>query len=135
MASQEELTASLNSWVAKLEDPTYKEKFASFEKTLQFNFTDQEFHILMVFKDGVCELMDGAVDSPDIVITTSTDTIMGISNKKIKPLMAFMSGKLKAKGSIRCYLMVAYGNQGAMQFSEARSWERMDTIYTYGKDL
>jgi hypothetical protein len=31
--------------------------------------------------------------------------------------------------------MVAYGNEGAMQFYEARSWERMDTIYTYGKDL
>lgn len=101
MASQEELIASLNTWVAKLDDPAYKDKFEGFEKTLQFNFTDQDFHILMIFKDQACELMDGAVDSPDIVITTATDTILGITDRKIKPLMAFMSGKLKAKGSIQ----------------------------------
>jgi ribosomal protein S18 acetylase RimI-like enzyme len=50
-------------------------------------------------------------------------------------LMDEVERRLKAKGCIRCYLMVAYGNEGAMQFYEARSWERMDTIYTYGKDL
>lgn len=50
-------------------------------------------------------------------------------------LMDEVERRLKAKGCLKCYLMVAAGNEGAFQFYEARSWERMDTIYTYSKEL
>jgi ribosomal protein S18 acetylase RimI-like enzyme len=50
-------------------------------------------------------------------------------------LMDEVERRLKAKGCLRCYLMVADDNEDAMRFYEARQWERMDTIYTYAKDL
>jgi ribosomal protein S18 acetylase RimI-like enzyme len=50
-------------------------------------------------------------------------------------LMDEVERRLKDKGCIRCYLMVAAGNDGAFQFYEDRNWERMETIYTYCKDL
>jgi putative sterol carrier protein len=106
MATQQELMETLKQWTAKLDDPAVKEKFAGFDKTLQFNFTDQQYNIRMVFAQQGCTLQDGAIDSPDIVITTSSDTIMGITQKKIKPLAAFMTGKLKAKGSMGDMLKV-----------------------------
>ena len=93
-------------WTCKLGDPAIKEKFAGFGKTLQFNCTDQPFNLHMVFADQRCVLKEGAVDNPDIVITTGTDTIVGISQKKIRPLPAFITGKLKATGSMTDMLKV-----------------------------
>jgi len=50
-------------------------------------------------------------------------------------LMDEVEKRLKGKGCLRCYLMVAEGNEEAMHYYEKRHWERMDTIITYGKDL
>jgi ribosomal protein S18 acetylase RimI-like enzyme len=50
-------------------------------------------------------------------------------------LMDEVERRLKAKGCIKCYLMVANDNESAMRFYEARQWERMDTITTFGKEL
>jgi ribosomal protein S18 acetylase RimI-like enzyme len=50
-------------------------------------------------------------------------------------LMNELEERLKAKGCIRCYLLVIIDNISAMQFYEKRGWERMDDVYTYGKDL
>lgn len=50
-------------------------------------------------------------------------------------LMEEVERRLKARGCIKCYLMVAEDNLSAMRFYEERKWERMDTIYTYGKEL
>ena len=43
--------------------------------------------------------------------------------------------RLKAKGCIRCYLLVTVENENAMRFYEKRGWEHMKNVYTYGKDL
>jgi N-acetylglutamate synthase len=50
-------------------------------------------------------------------------------------LMDEVERRLKSKGCLKCYLMVAEDNEDAMRFYEARKWERMDTIYTYSKEL
>jgi ribosomal protein S18 acetylase RimI-like enzyme len=50
-------------------------------------------------------------------------------------LMDELEGRLKAKGCIRCYLLVTVENESAMLFYEKRGWAHMKNIYTYGKDL
>ncbi len=50
-------------------------------------------------------------------------------------LMEEVERRLKAKGCLKCYLMVTVENDHAMRFYEARDWERMDSIYTYSKEL
>ncbi len=50
-------------------------------------------------------------------------------------LMDELEARLRAKGCIRCYLLVTIDNRAAMQFYERRGWKRMETVYTYGKDL
>ncbi len=106
MGVKEDLLAGLAKWTAKLDNPTIKEKFAGFDKTLQFNFPDQPFNIVMVFKDQKCELKEGAVPTPDMVITAKSEVILGITEGKIKPLPAFMTGKIKAKGGMQDMLKV-----------------------------
>jgi len=50
-------------------------------------------------------------------------------------LMDEVERRLKARGCLKCYLMVAVDNDNAMRFYKRRHWERMDTIYTYSKEL
>jgi ribosomal protein S18 acetylase RimI-like enzyme len=50
-------------------------------------------------------------------------------------LMDEVERRLKAKGCIRCYLMVAADNENAIRFYESRGWDQMDAIYTYAKDF
>jgi len=99
MDAKEDLINALSKWAAKLDDPVYKEKFKGFDKTLQFNFKDQPFNLLMIFKNETCELKEGSVPNPDIVIITSSHIILGIAKGEINPLKAFLSRKLKAKGN------------------------------------
>ncbi len=97
---------ALSKWTAKLENPKYKAQFEGFKKSLQFDFTDQPYHILMQFNDGSCELKEGSVQSPDITITTKTDVIMGITSKQVDPMKAFVTRKLKASGDMKSMLKV-----------------------------
>ena len=50
-------------------------------------------------------------------------------------LMDEVERRLKAKGCIRCYLMVAANNDNAIRFYKDRGWEDMDGIYTFAKDM
>ncbi len=50
-------------------------------------------------------------------------------------LMDEVERRLKAKGCLKCYLMVTADNENAMRFYQARQWERMSTIHTYAKEL
>ncbi|MCL4331279.1 MAG: SCP2 sterol-binding domain-containing protein [Candidatus Thermoplasmatota archaeon] len=44
---------------------------------------------------------------PDIVITASTDDVLGIMQKKLDPMEAYSSGKLKIKASLLDKLLMA----------------------------
>ena len=50
-------------------------------------------------------------------------------------LMDEVERRLKAKGCLKCYLMVTLENEYAMRFYEGRGWERMSTIHTYSKEF
>lgn len=50
-------------------------------------------------------------------------------------LMNELENRLRLKGCLRCYLLVTTDNENAMAFYQRRGWERMDTLFIYGKDL
>ena len=50
-------------------------------------------------------------------------------------LMSEVEQRLRARGCIRCYLLVTLDNETAIRFYEKRGWEHMDPIVTMGKDL
>jgi putative sterol carrier protein len=99
--TKEEVMTSLEKMIAKMEDPKYQSRFAEFNRTLQFHFTDNEdAACYIVFEGGAAIIKEGSVENPELVITTTTDTIMGIMDGTIGPTRAFMGGKIKAKGSM-----------------------------------
>ena len=50
-------------------------------------------------------------------------------------LMDEVERRLKARGCLKCYLMVIVENEYAMRFYEARGWERMSKVVTYCKEF
>ena len=103
---KDDLMAALGKWAAKLDDQNYKERFKGFDKTMQFNFTDAPINLLMIFKNETCTLKEGTVPNPDVVITSASETIFGITRGEISPTRAFMGGKLKAKGNMSDMLKI-----------------------------
>jgi putative sterol carrier protein len=102
MPTKDELIESLVKMVSKMEEPKLKERFADFNKTLQFHFTnDENATCYIIFEEGNATLKDGLAENPDFEITTTTDVIMEIIAKTLSPTRAFMSGKIKAKGAMK----------------------------------
>lgn len=50
-------------------------------------------------------------------------------------LMSELESRLRAKGCIRCYLLVTTDNDEAMHYYEKRGWKRMDWVVPYGKNF
>ncbi|OQY29190.1 MAG: hypothetical protein B6I38_08495 [Anaerolineaceae bacterium 4572_5.1] len=55
----------------------------------------------------------------------------GIAEKLVDEL----EQRLRAKGCIRYYLLVAKDNEAAIRFYEKHGWENMDDLAAYAKDL
>jgi ribosomal protein S18 acetylase RimI-like enzyme len=50
-------------------------------------------------------------------------------------LMDEIESRLRAKGCIRCFLMVLADNDEAIRYYEKHGWENMEHVLTYGKNL
>jgi len=86
---------------AKFDDPMLQEKMKGFTKSLQFVFTDTGKTYLMNIMDGKnATLKEEKLEKPDIQVTWSSDTFVGIQEKKVNATTAFMTGKVKIKGSM-----------------------------------
>ncbi len=86
---------------SKFDDPAIQEKMPGFTKTIQFVFTDTGKTYVMSIQDGKTALLEEKkLEKPDIQITWASDTFTGIQDKTVNATTAFMSGKLKVKGSM-----------------------------------
>ena len=54
----------------------------------------------VMVKNGTCQVNEGLHESPSVTLTMSTETWLGIVNKQINGIQAFMNGQLKATGDI-----------------------------------
>ena len=54
----------------------------------------------VVIKDDACQINEGTHESPDVILTMSAETWLGIVNRELNGMQAFLSDKLKASGDI-----------------------------------
>ena len=86
---------------ARFEQPETREAFQGFARTIQFVFTDlQRNFTLNIAQDGSASLAEETVPQPDIQVTTSSDTLAGILDRKVNPELAFVTRKLKVSGKM-----------------------------------
>lgn len=50
-------------------------------------------------------------------------------------LMDEVETRLRAKGCLKCYLMVLLDNPELENYYQRRGWGRMDTVHLFGKEL
>lgn len=51
-------------------------------------------------KGGTCQVQEGKAAAPTVTLTMSKDTWLGMVNRQINGIQAFMSGKLKLNGDM-----------------------------------
>jgi len=91
----------LNKIKSRLDDPTIKEKFKDFTKKIQFTFTDLNTSYLMDVVNGEARsLKEESIEKPDIMVTITSDVLLGILDKKMNPVTSYMTGKIKIKGAM-----------------------------------
>jgi len=101
MTTKKEIEDALNIVKLKFDDPNLKPRFVSFSKNMQFTFPDLNTTYLMKVDKGVVQsLKEESIPTPDIHVTIDSGILIDIMNKKINPMTAYQTGKLKAKGNL-----------------------------------
>lgn len=86
---------------ARFEEPEMQATFRGFNKTLQFIFPDlQRNFTLTIAADGSATLTEQTAPQADIKVTTSSDMLADILDRKVNPTNAFITRKLKASGKM-----------------------------------
>ena len=84
---------------ARFSDPSLSDTFKNFTKTMLFEFPDTKQTMALTVVDGNATLEEKSVENPDIKMTADTDTLAGILDKKVNPMMAYMTRKIKVQGN------------------------------------
>ncbi len=84
----------------RFSNPEIKEKFRDVVKKIQFDFSDTKEQYLLTIENGNATLSKESVSAPDVFISTTTEILAGIINKKINPVIAYSTRKIKVKGSM-----------------------------------
>ena len=101
MSDNKDIEEALELVKQKFNDPKLKPRFAHFTKNMQFTFTDLNTAYLMRVTNGeVQSLKQESIDSPDIHVTIESQILIDILHKKMNPMKAYTTGKLKAKGKL-----------------------------------
>lgn len=82
-------------------NPDFRHQLQEYSKIIKFIFTDlQNPYIIEINKGKINNLSDKTTKTPDITISTDSALFLDILHKKINPIMAFSTGKLKITGEL-----------------------------------
>jgi len=101
MSIKNDVELALKKVIKKFDNDEYKARFENFTKSIQFSFPDLKTSYLIIVKNGNVEsFKEEKIDDPNIHLTLNSNIFLDILNKKIKPMAAYTTGKLKAKGNM-----------------------------------
>lgn len=84
---------------ARFSDPKANDSFKTFNKTLLFEFPDTRQIFTLIVVEGQASLEEQAAANPDVKVTSNTDVLAGIMDRKIHPITAYMTRKIKVQGA------------------------------------
>ncbi|MHB1907516.1 MAG: SCP2 sterol-binding domain-containing protein [Nitrososphaerales archaeon] len=90
--------AVLEKVVKRFSEKEVQKNLKGFSKTMQFVLTDVKEEYLITIKDGKeAHLERTNVPKPDILITTTSNTLEKIVSKSINPAAAYFARKISIK--------------------------------------
>jgi len=101
MATAAELSAALERARARMLDAQGEPRIKGWNRTIQYYFPDVDEYWQMRIVDGRPEVpTPGESDDPDIRLTMSTATFIGLMNGTVNGMAAFATGKVKVKAAM-----------------------------------
>ncbi len=84
--------------VERFSMPSVQSSLKGFTRVLLFRFTDTQEDWLIRAKDGKeATLEKGTLANPDVTITTTTEVLAGVMDRKINAMTAYMQRKIQTK--------------------------------------
>jgi putative sterol carrier protein len=83
----------------RFSEPSLQASFQDFTKTLLFDFPDTKQSYVLTVVNGNATIEEKSIANPDIKVTSNTDVLAGIMDKKVNPITAYMTRKIKAQGA------------------------------------
>jgi putative sterol carrier protein len=83
----------------RFSDPKLQESFKTFSKTLLFEFPDSQQAFVLSVISGQATLEERAAENPDVKVTANTDVLAGVMDRKVNPVTAYMTRKIKVQGA------------------------------------
>lgn len=83
----------------RFSEPSLQASFQDFTKTLLFDFPDTKQTYVLSVVNGNATIEEKSISNPDIKVTSNTDVLAGIMDKKVNPITAYMTRKIKAQGA------------------------------------
>ena len=91
----------LDKMIARFADPGVQASLKGFTKSLQFKFTDSNEDWAIKCVDGKeASLTKETLTTPDITVTTTSEILSGIMDKKLNAMTAYMQKKIQVKGAM-----------------------------------
>lgn len=79
-----------------------KEAASGMNVAIQFDITgDAGGKWQVLIEEGELRIEEGPLDEPTLTLTVTAQDYLDISNGKLNPQLAFMTGRLKATGDMR----------------------------------
>ena len=71
------------------------------DKTIQLNLSGVQGGTWAIkIVNQTCELIPGGVDKPDLTLSLTDEDWLAFIERRLNPMMAFMTGKIKATGDL-----------------------------------
>ncbi|MFX1453579.1 MAG: SCP2 sterol-binding domain-containing protein [Promethearchaeota archaeon] len=90
MATPEEIKEALNNWAKMLDNPEVADEFEGFNKTMQFEFSDLDYKIKMIFENKTARLEEGIDENAEMGLEINSDLFIGIATGEVDPMDVFM---------------------------------------------
>jgi|PlaIllAssembly_1097288.scaffolds.fasta_scaffold204395_1 putative sterol carrier protein len=91
----------LQKIVNRFSNPDVQSALKGFSRSIQFRFTDtNEAWLMKTFDGRQATFTQSVIAKPDVLITTTTDILAGILDKKMNGAAAYMQRKLRVKGAM-----------------------------------
>jgi len=85
--------------VDRFSNPSVQSSLKGFTRALLFKFTDTNEEWLIRAVDGnAATLAKETLPNPDVTITTTTEVLAGVMDRKINGMTAYMQRKIQTKG-------------------------------------
>jgi putative sterol carrier protein len=85
--------------VERFSNPSVRSSLKGFTRVLLFRFTDTNEDWLIRAVDGKeATLVKETLANPDVTITTTTEVLAGVMDRKINGMTAYMQRKIQTKG-------------------------------------